>query len=98
MPIIPKRKSPEERIAEAREAFVTSHEWRRSGKGNLWRRFTDPNQGEVTLSVYPDPHDPDLYRYCVVSIGGKLFSDDAYDDEESAVYAIAEHLEIGGSV
>lgn len=95
MPIMPKKKSREDLIVAARESFCTSHEWRRAKSGNLWRRFNDPNQGEVTLSVYPDCNDPDLYRYCVVSAEGKYFSEETFDDEEAAVYAIAEFLFVG---
>lgn len=59
--------------------------WRRSGKGNLWRKRND-----LTLSVFGYR---DAYKWCVSSgEEDQTFSPHLYDSEEDALEALGWYL------
>jgi hypothetical protein len=71
----------ERAAAERRRAFKEG--FRRSKRGNLWRKWTNKLGVEITFTVY---RCRDGWGWCAVGPGGqKDFSERVYDSEDAAL-------------
>jgi hypothetical protein len=66
--------------------------FRRSRRGNLWRRWSGGGGGELTLTVFP--RRGGSFAYAIAGEGGPAFSTQNYETEGGAIKAL--WRELGG--
>lgn len=69
--------------------------WKRSKKKNLWREWSTPGSGQVTMTIFRDRRSG--YSFCIAGPSGPVYSAESYISEAAAQDALAEMC-TGGSV
>jgi hypothetical protein len=64
--------------------------FKRSKRGNLWRRWADRDGGELTLTVFP--RRGGYFAYAIADEDGPAFSPRCYETEEEAIEALWREL------
>ena len=88
---MPKIDEPSRRDLEVETALAAFEEptaWKRSKKGNLWRKWDD-----VTLTIFKRPGK--CFGWCIVDGDDQQYSPDKFESEEDAMSALGYELGIG---
>lgn len=86
----PSRRNPAIEAALAEwDAYEDRSAWRRSSKGNLWRKWKD-----VTASVF---YRNRRYHWSIAGEDDVEYSQATYGDEEEAMTALGEAIGVGGT-
>jgi hypothetical protein len=75
------RRAAKERDAK-RELFAHEIFWKRSSRGNLWRKFLG-----VTVTIFRDKESGE-YKWCISDSDGPRYSHESFESEQDAIVSL----------